>query len=134
MPDLVEVRVVLRNKLRRNAEQYVGWSVMLSYLVEVRVGLLLSSSKSFAGPCLVDNASGIRSTPRAAAISLAIELQLLGIVPDTKRLEGNEVVSLSLGKPLGVLVVDDLVDRLKVFHSSPVAGEKAGMTAVEMVL
>ena len=25
-------------------------------------------------------------------------------------------------------MVDDLVDRLKVFHSSPVAGEEAGMT------
>ena len=114
------------NKLRRNAEQYVCWSVMLSYSVEVRVGLLLDSGKSFAGPCLVDNAGGMGTTPRAATISFAIELELLGIVPYTKRLDGNEVVSLCLGEPLGGLVVDDLVDRLKVFHSSPAVGEEAG--------
>ena len=33
-----------------------------------------------------------------------------------------------LSKPLGGLVVDDLVDRLEVSHGSPVAGKEAGMT------
>ena len=101
---------------------------MFSYSVEVGVGLLLDSSECLARPCFVDNASSFCSTPGAASITFAVELLLLGIVPYTKILYGNKVASLLLSEPVGGLVVDDLVDGLKVFHSSPLAGEEAGVT------
>ena len=87
--DLVEVGVILRNELRRYAEQNMHWSVVFSDAIQVRVCLLLGTGKSFAGPCLVDDASSLRSTPRAASVSLTIKLQLLGIVPDALRLDGE---------------------------------------------
>ena len=100
---------------------------MFSDAIQVRVCLLLNRSKSSAWPSLVDDASGLRATPGAASISLPIKLQALGIVPNAEGLDGKEVVALCLCEAQCGLVVDDLVDRLKVLHRSPVARKEVGM-------
>ena len=95
---LVEVSIIVMNKLRGDAQQDVHGRVVLADAVQVGIRLLLDFCQGLASPHFMDYPCGLCAVPGTASIALPIKLQLLRIVPDAQRLNGEELAALSWGE------------------------------------
>ena len=90
------------------------WGIVLPEVFKVNVGGELCVSKGFACPDLVHKACRGIPTPRASAISFVVVSVMLSSIPDTKGLNGSELVALGVGAPSDGKVEGDLVKGPKV--------------------
>ena len=102
---MVEVGVVVGNELGRYAQWDVHRCVVLTEVLEITVGFKLHNPKGLASPDLVHKTCGSIATPRATTITFLTVLELIGAVPNTKGLDGYELVVLGVGEPSGGNVV-----------------------------
>ena len=69
-------------------------------------------------------AGGILPTPWASSISLLVELELLGPIPDAESLDCSKLIALRGGETLGGKVEGNLIQSPQSLHSGPVAGQE----------
>ena len=124
---LEKVCIVVRNELGRYPKQNVHWGIVLPEAFKITGGSRLNVSQGIASPDLVHEPSSSISAPGASPITLLVEFELLGAIPDTEGLDGSELIALSAGEPPGGKVEGDLVKGPKSLHSSPVAGQELCM-------
>ena len=83
---------------------------MFPQVVKVSICSKLCITKSFACPNLVHKASSSITTPRASAISFLVVSVLLSPIPDTKGLDGAQLIALCGSQPSGGEVVGGQVE------------------------
>ena len=74
-------------------------------------------------------AGGILPTPWASSISLLVELELLGSIPDAEGLDCSKLIALRGGETLGGKVEGYLIQSPQSLHSGPVAGQQLCMAS-----
>ena len=122
-----EVCVIVGYELGRYPEQDVHGGIVFPQVVQINISSTLSISQGFTGPDLMHQAGGGFPAPWASPISLLVELELLGPIPDAEGLDCGQLVALCGGESLGGKVEGDLVQRAQSLHSSPVVGQELCM-------